>query len=136
MKNLIKAIALISLFNWLTFGANPNDAHYNQKNLVGFQKGMARYTDPNLNGWGFAQTPDGSFCVANASTGVATFYEQSGKALPLVVSIPAAPSQPFGPVGSPAGVVYNPTTDFVISKNGRSAPARFIFDTLVDTISG
>ena len=136
MKKLITAIALISLVNWLTLGANPNDAHYIQKNLVGFQKGMARYTDPNLNGWGFAKSPDGSFCVANASTGVATFYEQSGRAMPQVVTIPAAPSQPFGPVGSPAGVVYNPTSDFVISQNGRSAPARFIFDTLDGTISG
>src|SRR5262249_27718055 len=43
---------------------------------------------------------------------------------------------PLGPVGSPTGVVYNPTSDFVIAANGRSAPARFIFDTLDGLICG
>jgi uncharacterized protein (TIGR03118 family) len=111
-------------------------AGYNQLNLTGYQPGMGRYTDPNLNGWGMAETPDGSFCVANASTGTATFYDHQGKPSSLVITIPAAPSQPFGPIGSPAGVVYNATSDFVISANGKSAPATFLFDTLDGTISG
>ena len=54
----------------------------------------------------------------------ATEFAASG----VDVSIPAAPSQPLGPVGRPTGVVYNPTSDFVISENGRSAPAEFLFD--------
>ena len=53
---------------------------------------------------------------------MATFYDRSGQVLPQVVTIPAAPSQPLGPVGRPTGVVYNPTSDFVISENGKSAP--------------
>lgn len=97
---------------------------------------MGHFTDPNLNGWGLAFAPNGPFCVANTATGTATFYDHNGKPLPLVITIPAAPSEPFGPIGSPTGVVYNPTSDFVISANGRSAPARFIFDTLDGTISG
>jgi uncharacterized protein (TIGR03118 family) len=39
-------------------------------------------------------------------------------------------------LGSPTGIVYNPTSDFVISKNGKSAPALFLFDTADGTISG
>src|SRR4051812_661229 len=78
---------------------------YRQLNLVGYQPGLARYTDPNLNGWGLAFAPDGPFCVANTATGTATFYDAHGKPLPLVVTIPAAPRQPLGPVGSPTGVV-------------------------------
>jgi uncharacterized protein (TIGR03118 family) len=109
---------------------------YQQLNLVGFQPGMARHTDPNLNGWGFDHTPDGPYCVANTATGVATFYDAAGHVLPLVVTIPAAPSQPFGPIGSPTGVVYNPTSDFVISANGKSAPATFLFDTLDGLVCG
>jgi hypothetical protein len=89
-------------------------------NLVGYQKGMGRYVDPNLNGWGLAFGPDGPFCVADTSTGVATFYGRTGRPLPMLVSIPAAPSQ-SGVTGLPAGVVYNPTSEFVISKNGKSA---------------
>src|SRR5215470_9245818 len=129
-------VALATALGWLAFNAGPALAQYHQVNLTGYQPGMGRFLDPKLNGWGMVSLADGSFCVANASTGVATFYNQSGKPLPLVVTVPPAPSQPFGPVGSPAGIVYNPTSEFVISKNGRSAPARFIFATLDGTISG
>jgi uncharacterized protein (TIGR03118 family) len=97
---------------------------------------MARHTDPNLNGWGMDSAPDGPFCVANNSTGTATFYDRQGKPLSTVITIPTAPRQPLGPIGSPTGVVYNPTSDFVISANGRSAPARFLFDTLDGLICG
>lgn len=129
-------VALAVLAGWMTLGANPASAQYLQKNLVGYQKGMGHHTDPNLNGWGLAFSPDGAFCVADTATGVATFYDHSGKSLPLVITVPAAPSQPPGAVGTPTGIVYNPTTDFVIHAHGRSAPALFIFDTLDGTISG
>jgi uncharacterized protein (TIGR03118 family) len=109
---------------------------YQQRDLVGYLPGMARHTDPNLNGWGMDFAPDGPFCVADTFTGVATFYDSSGHVLPHVVTIPAAPSQPLGPVGRPEGLVYNPTSDFVISGHGRSAPALFLFATRDGTISG
>lgn len=109
---------------------------YQQLNLVGYQDGMAPHTDPNLNGWGMDYAPGGAFCVADTTPGVATFYDRSGQVLPLVITIPAAPSHPLGLVGRPAGVVYNPTSDFVISEGGRSAPATFLFDTRDGTICG
>jgi len=109
---------------------------YQQLNLVGYQPGMATHTDPNLNGWGMDYAPGGAFCVADTTPGVATFYDRSGQVLSQVITIPAAPSQPLGPVGRPAGVVYNPTSDFVISEGGRSAPATFLFDTRDGTICG
>jgi uncharacterized protein (TIGR03118 family) len=110
---------------------------YQQINLVGYQPGIAHFTDPNLNGWGMTSLPDGSFCVANAfTTGVATFYDRSGHVLPQKIAVPASEAQPFGPVGHPTGVVYNPTSDFVITEGSKSAPARLIFDTLDGTISG
>jgi len=111
-------------------------AGYQQINLVGYQPGMARHTDPNLNGWGLDFTPDGPFCVANVSTGVATFYDHQGNTVAPPVTIPAAAIDPPGTPGSPTGVVYNPTSGFVISENGKSAPARFIFDTLDGLICG
>jgi uncharacterized protein (TIGR03118 family) len=114
---------------------------YQQINLVGYQPGMAHFTDPNLNGWGMTSMPDGSFVVSNAfSTGLATFYDRSGHVLPQTITVPSSSVQTlFGAPGSPGhptGVVYNPTSDFVISENGKSAPARLIFDTIDGTISG
>jgi uncharacterized protein (TIGR03118 family) len=111
---------------------------YQQVNLVGFQPGMARFTDPNLNGWGMVAMPDGSFGVANTfSTGLVTFYNRSGHVLPQTISVPAsAGPTPFGPPGHPTGMVYNPTSDFVISAHGKSAPARLIFDSIDGTLSG
>jgi uncharacterized protein (TIGR03118 family) len=114
---------------------------YKQINLVGYQPGLGHFTDPNLNGWGMTSMPDGSFVVSNAfTTGLATFYDRSGHVLPLTITVPgsAAGSAALGlpPVGHPTGVVYNPTSDFVISENGVSAPARLIFDSIDGTISG
>jgi uncharacterized protein (TIGR03118 family) len=109
---------------------------YTQLNLVGHQPGRARRTDPNLNGWGLDFGPNGPFCVANTSTGVATFYDQQGRTVSPPVTIPAASADPPGTPGSPTGVAYNPTRDFVISEGGRSAPAEFLFDTLDGLICG
>jgi uncharacterized protein (TIGR03118 family) len=110
---------------------------YQQTNLVGYKPGIAHVTDPNLNGWGMASMPDGSFVVANAfTTGLATFYDSSGHVLPKAITVPASASEPPGSVGHPTGVVYNPTKDFLISANGKSAPARLIFDSIDGTISG
>jgi uncharacterized protein (TIGR03118 family) len=116
---------------------------YQQINLVSYQPGLGHFTDPNLNGWGMTSTPDGSFCVANAfTTGLATFYDRSGHVLPRTITVPpsAAGSAALGlPLtGHPTGVVYNSSSDFVITDkdNGKSGPARLIFDSIDGTISG
>ncbi len=116
---------------------------YQPINLVGYQAGIAHFTDPNLNGWGMASMPNGSFVVANTfTTGLATFYDSSGHVLPLTIAVPGSASPVpdqvlgIGPGGHPTGVVYNPTSNFVISEHGKSAPARLIFDSIDGTISG
>jgi uncharacterized protein (TIGR03118 family) len=116
---------------------------YQPTNLVGYKAGIGRSTDTNLNGWGMASMPDGSFVVANTfTTGLATFYSSSGHVLPQTIAIPGSASPAIdqalgiGPGGHPTGVVYNPTNKFRISEHGKSAPARLIFDSLDGTISG
>ncbi len=117
--------------------ANP--APDPQQNNVPLQ---ARFTDQNLNGWGMTSMPNGKFVVANAFTnGTATFYDHSGHATSQTITVPveATVSGVLGIDtlhGHPTGVVYNPTNDFVISENGKSAPATLIFDTLDGTICG
>jgi hypothetical protein len=88
---------------------------YQQTNLVGYQSGIARLTDTNLNGWGMASMPNGDFVVANTfTTGLATFYSSSGHVLPQTTTIPGSASPAIdqalgiGPGGHPTGVVYNP----------------------------
>ncbi|HEV3298219.1 MAG TPA: TIGR03118 family protein [Planctomycetaceae bacterium] len=114
---------------------------YQQINLVGYKAGMAQLTDSNLNGWGMTSLPNGTFCVANAfTTGVATFYDASGHVLPQTITVPGSAKGSaalgLGPGGHPTGVVYNPTSNFVISEGGKCAPARLIFDSIDGTISG
>jgi uncharacterized protein (TIGR03118 family) len=107
-----------------------------------YQPSQARFTDNNLNGWGMTSMPNGTFVVANAfSNGTATFYTHSGNALPLAITVPveATVSGVLGidtSHGHPTGVVYNPTSDFKISENGKCAPATLIFDTLDGIICG
>jgi uncharacterized protein (TIGR03118 family) len=119
------------------FAVIPVFAQYRQRNLVSDKSGMARHTDPNLiDAWGMAELPDGGFIVADALSGFVTFYTRDGKTLRPPITVPAAPSLPSGTPGSPAGLVANPTSEFVISKNGKSAPALYLFSTLDGLICG
>jgi uncharacterized protein (TIGR03118 family) len=118
-------------------GATPASAQYKQLNLVSDHAGLARYTDGNLlNPWGMAELPGGGFIVADALSGFVTFDSAEGKMLRTPVTVPAAPIFPSGTPGSPAGLVANPTSEFVISKNGKSAPALYLFSTLDGLICG
>ena len=89
--------------------------------------------DPNLkNGWGLAYLPGGPYWVSDEGTGLSTVYQANGTIVSLVVTVPSASTG----TGSPTGIVANTTTGFVVTKNGVSGPAAFIFDTLDGTISG
>ncbi len=135
MKNKIAGMFIVFALSLVVAGSSL--AQYRESALTGYTQSQGtRFIDPNLNGWGMVQMPNGDFCVANTATGVATFYEPNGEPQRLIITIPAGANARFGPVGSPTGVVYNSTRDFVISAHGRSAPARLIFDTLDGTISG
>jgi uncharacterized protein (TIGR03118 family) len=121
----------------LILGSNLAIAQYTQTNLVADVKGHAIHTDPVLvNAWGLAFFPHGLFLVANEGSGTSTAYGPNGKLLSTAITIPVAPSHPVFLVGSPTGLVANPTHEFVISKDGKSGPARFIFDTIDGLICG
>lgn len=112
-------------------------AQYRRIDLVSTSSSKTPHQDPNLiNGWGIAYFPGNPYWIADNVTGVSTLYDQFGNINPLVVTIPPAPSQPFGPTGSPTGVIANPTSGFVVSENGVSGPSAFVFATEDGTISG
>jgi uncharacterized protein (TIGR03118 family) len=117
--------------------------------LVGNLTGTAATQDPVAqNTWGITFSPAGSpFWVNDNDTGCATIYAGDGTKLGLQVSIPlpggsVAPNscQPFDfsnpPATTPAaptGIVWNPSTAFVIP--GTKTAAAFIFATEDGTIS-
>jgi uncharacterized protein (TIGR03118 family) len=110
---------------------------YLQVNLTSNVHGMAQHTDRNLvNGWGLAFFINSPFWVSDNGSGLSTIYDGGGVPQGLVVTVPPAPEQPGGTLGSPTGIVANPSIRWVVSKNGKSGPAAFIYDTADGTISG
>jgi len=109
-------------------------SNYHLIALVSNQAGKAKHVDPQLvNAWGMAYAPTGPFWVSDEGTGVSTIYTGLGVKQSLVVAIPPAIGTGKG---KPTGQVFNGTSDFVVSQNGLSGPATFIFDTEDGTISG
>jgi len=89
--------------------------------------------DANLvNAWGIAFNPNGYVWVANAGTSTSTLYDGNGVPQSLVVAIPA------GTAGSasPTGIVFNGSTDFVVSQAGKSGASPFVFVGEAGTLSG
>lgn len=114
----------------VTITTLPYQVHY----LVSDGNIAADHTDTNLvNPWGLAFGVTNPVWVANNGSGTSTIYDGQGNILPLVVTVPSAnPSV----LGTPTGMVFNNTTGFVITSNGKSAAAAFIFATEDGTISG
>jgi uncharacterized protein (TIGR03118 family) len=115
---------------------------YQQANLVSDLNTVgAKFQDTNLvNSWGLVHGPATPWWVADNGTGVSTLYNGQGQAFPLasplVVTIPPPAGSPAGTTSAPTGVIFNGTSDFVVSGPGGSGPSRFIFDTEDGTISG
>jgi uncharacterized protein (TIGR03118 family) len=99
-------------------------------NLVSDLRDVAAHFDANLvNPWGFAETPGGQFQVAANGSGFTIRLNARGDTLgPAVVLQPPLGSPP-GTTTTPNGTFLNTTSDFVVSDDGKSAPAEFIFST-------
>jgi uncharacterized protein (TIGR03118 family) len=85
-------------------------------------------TDTSLvNGWGLSAGPTTPWWASDNGTSLSTLYSGTGSKAALTVSVP----------GSPTGTVFNGNaTDFVVTQNGLSGAARFLFSTESGTILG
>jgi len=112
----------------LVAGTAAADPAFEQINLVSDGAVSGTKVDPNLmNPWGLAASPTGPWWVANNATNTATLYDAAGNALPLVVSVP----------GAPTGEVFNGGNKFVVSDmRGNMGPALFIFAGEDGVVSG
>jgi uncharacterized protein (TIGR03118 family) len=114
--------------------ADEDSVAFVPTNLDSNIAGRAKVTDANLaNGWGLAFAPGSPFWVNDNHSGVATLYMGDGSIVPLVVTIPPPMGSQSGFVSSPTGMIWNPTTAFLVP--GSKVPAIFIFDTEDGTIS-
>ena len=106
--------------------------HFEQVNLVA---NNGEYDAPNIdplliNAWGLAWAPSGIAWVNSEDGHVSALYNGEGVAPRIPVNIPG----PAGPAtGNPTGIVFNGTSDFVLS-NG--AAARFLFVGVDGVLSG
>ena len=139
-RRLCGALIALSL-PWCAVSADSQadnfDAHhfYRAHALVSDGAVPADVTDANLvNPWGLAFNPNAVAWVADNGTGVSTLYDGAGAIQPLVVKIP--PAAIGDGLGHPTGVVFNSSTDFVVSKGGASGASAFLFAGEDGSISG
>lgn len=97
---------------------------YHQTNLVSDGAVAAAHTDPDLkNPWGVSFLPSGPWWISDNGTSKTTVYDSTGNKV-LSVNIPGGGGQDSAPTGQ----VQNPFGNaFMITKNGVTKPATFIF---------
>jgi len=128
-------VALLTFAAAILTATSARADTYSWTNFQSDIAGVAQHIDPNLvNPWGMSVSGNGTIWVSDNGTGVSTLYHQDGTAVSLVVEIPTA-ARNRG-VGNPTGQVMNSTSFFQVTKNGNSAPARFIFLSEDGSISG
>jgi uncharacterized protein (TIGR03118 family) len=80
-----------------------------------------------VNGWGLTAGPTTPWWAVNNGTNTSTLYNGAGAKQALTVMV----------AGRPTGAVFNGNaSDFVVSENGKSGAARFLFATEGGTIMG
>jgi uncharacterized protein (TIGR03118 family) len=99
---------------------------YKQVNLVSDTLGFdAKRIDVNLvNAWGIAFNPNGPVWINANGTGLSVIYDKDGNQKRLPVGLP------FNGVsngGTPSGIVFNKTQDFIVPNTNK--PALFLFAT-------
>src|SRR3954454_6516109 len=108
--------------------AAPSDDVFTVTNLVADSGSSAAAVDPSLvNPWGLSAGPTTPWWTSNNGSNTSTLYSGTGAKQALTVAV----------AGGPSGTVFNgSTTDFMVSQNGTSGAARFLFATEGGTILG
>lgn len=133
-STLRRALPLAVLGLGLAAGAAIAANSYQVHNLVSDGGVPADHGDNNLkNGWGVAFNPNGFVWVSDNGSGLSTLYDGLGNPQSLVVSIPSASNS--GP-GTPTGIVFSGSSDFVVRSGTAAGPSRFIFASEDCLISG
>jgi hypothetical protein len=121
------AIAVAASVAAFAGAASPENS-FTVTNLVADSGTSAPITDPALvNGWGLSAGPTTPWWASDNGTNESTLYSGTGAKQALTVTV----------AGGPTGTVFNGSaTDFVVTQNGKSGAARFLFSTQAGTILG
>ncbi|QRR08188.1 TIGR03118 family protein [Burkholderia sp. MS455] len=118
------AMMALVLTSVVACGSSSHVSQYKVGVLVSDGALPAAHVDTNLkNPWGIAFNPKGFVWVADNGTQHATLYDGNGVPQSLVVTIPAGSQGD----AAPTGIVFNGTSDFVVTQGAKSGPAPFIF---------
>jgi uncharacterized protein (TIGR03118 family) len=131
MLTFRQAVAGIAVLAAVAAGAATagiQDDVYAVHDLVADAAGGAGTTDASLvNAWGLSAGPTTPWWSSNNGTNTSTLYNAAGAKQALTVTVP----------GGPTGTVFNGVaTDFVVSQNGKSGGARFLFANEAGQILG
>jgi len=121
------AIAIAASVAAFAGAASPGNS-FTVTNLVADSGSSAPNTDPALvNGWGLSAGPTTPWWASDNGTNESTLYNGTGAKQALTVTV----------AGGPTGTVFNGNaSDFVVTQNGVSGAARFLFSTQAGTILG
>ncbi|HEX7933665.1 MAG TPA: TIGR03118 family protein [Paraburkholderia sp.] len=131
MKSVLKVLsavagagALASLVACGGSSGSVNAQSFTSTVLVSDGSVAAAHMDANLkNAWGVAFNPKGFAWVVDNGTSLATLYDGNGTPQSLIVSIPNG----MNGAADPTGIVFNGTTDFVVTQGAKSGVGAFIF---------
>jgi len=117
-----------------TLTVNPASAYTATSLVEDLAGGTQRTTDPLLvNPWGIVAGPTSPMWVANNHSDTSTLYNGNGAPLPITAHFAAGTG---GATFDPTGIVFNSSTDFVITNGTTSAASAFIFDGEGGSIAG
>jgi uncharacterized protein (TIGR03118 family) len=124
----LAAAALVAVVAGSAFARSAADIYSVHSLVSDGAAAAAPGTDSSLvNAWGLTAGPTTPWWSANNGTNSSTLYSGAGVKQALTVSV----------AGAPTGTVFNGNAaDFVISQNGKSGAARFLFATEGGTIMG
>jgi uncharacterized protein (TIGR03118 family) len=127
-------VSLVSLGLTAGLAHAPVATGYKTRYPVFSQPEASRDADSGLsNAWGLAFSRTGPIWISDNNTGLGKAYTGKGLKQSTLVTIPTFNGTG---IGSPTGVAYNNTSDFVVTQNGVSGAAVVIFVTEDGTISG
>jgi hypothetical protein len=83
-------VSRFTIFSTVLLLSTTASAQYKAVNLLADQPGLAKYQDSHIgDAWDIAELANGGFGVANAWTGVLTFYSRDGRTMRSPVTVPA-----------------------------------------------